>query len=80
MNEYYNMFVMLYAVTVCMNTALQMYVCTCMYVCMGIASPVWWPGMARKVSMAFKMAFNLKFLPALEDAEKLMKDLDLDNA
>ena len=26
------------------------------------------------------MARNLKFLPALEDAGKLMKDLDLDNA
>ena len=43
-------------------------------------SPVWWPGMARKVSMEFEMAFNHKFLPALEDAEKLMNDLDLDNA
>ena len=55
-----------------------MYVC--MYVCMGIVSPVCWPGMARKVSMEFEMAFNHKFLPALEDAEKLMKDLDLGNA
>ena len=51
-----------------------------MYVCMGIVSPVCWPGMARKVSMEFEMAFNHKFLPALEDAEKLMKDLDLGNA
>ena len=51
-----------------------------MNVCMGIVSPVWWPGMARKVSMEFEMAFNHKFLPALEDAEKLMKDLDLDYA
>ena len=57
-----------------------MYVCTCMYVCVGIASPVCWPGMARKVSMEFEMAFNHKFLPALEEAEKLMKDLDLGNA
>jgi hypothetical protein len=30
--------------------------------------------------MEFEMAFNFKFLPALEDAKKLMKDLDLDNA
>ena len=57
-----------------------MYMYVCMYVCMGIASPVWWPGMAHKVSMEFKMAFNHKFLPALEEAEKLMKDLDLGNA
>ncbi len=55
-----------------------MYVC--MYVCMGIVSPVCWPGMARKVSMEFEMAFNHKFLPALAEAEKLMKDLDLGNA
>ena len=81
------MLVTLYVVTVCMyehhliNVRIHT-VClyVCMYVCMGIVSPVCWPEMARKVSMEFEMAFNHKFLPALEDAEKLMKDLDLGNA